>query len=282
MVREGSVMNDYVAPLGVGLSNVGTKVIDTDYNKHLDRYVFCLEDINLADRRLSVLNINRGRIARLEDISIADLDMSEEALTREGIAVHGTTDTQMTTVYTKTAADQALELYISYGERGLCILESLTGQGPQTVKAIEELLLDKIPTTLNDLQAEVAGKIFVQDRIGQIAVKTQREILDCIDKTSFYRHDIVAKAEGELAARDKHDGRGLSRVTSGMRFYAESLGHTLDVDKKNKAAEPFKIELPKYDTDPTQIAQIVAATVAALKQTEEKEKEPEVPTKTKK
>ena len=272
-------MNDNTAPLGAGLNTVGSKIAKQDINKHLDRYVFCLEDINLCDRRLSVLGINRGRIARIADISIADLDMSEEALTREGLSSQADSDTQMMTIYTKSASDQALELYINYGERGLTVIDALTGQSPQTVRAIEELLLKNVPKSLAALRNTLSEIRLSQDRAGQLAEAVREEIFACIDKTIAYRNEVVAKSEGELASRSKPDGRGLNVVTSGMRFYAESLDHTLSADLARKPQDPIKIELPQSTVDPAQIAQIVAATLAAMKQTQESQ-EPE-PTKKK-
>lgn len=276
---EGNNMNTELAPIGSGLTSVGSKIAQKDVNKHLDRYVFCLEDINLADRRLSVLKINRGRVARLTDISIADLDMSEEALTREGLSAQSDSDTQMTTIYTKSASDQALELYINYGERGLVVIESLTGQPPQTVRALEELLLAKVPNSLNEFKLLLSEVKLSADKAGQLASEVREEIYACIDKTIFYRSDVVSKSEGELASRSKPDGRGLNIVTSGMRFYAESLDHTLSADIARKPQDPIKIELPQTSIDPNQIAQIVAATLAAMKQAEAQEPEPTKKTK---
>lgn len=273
-----------VAQLGTGLGPTAASAVKkADANKHLDHYVFCLEDIDLTDRQISTRRISKGRITRLYDIGTQVVDMSEEALTREGTAGQQDEERDMMTTYIKSAWDQALELYINYGNRGLIILESLTGLGTAKVKAIEEYLLSDVPHNLDEFKSKLSEVTTSADVTGQLMDKVRSEIYECIQRTSAYRSDIVDKAEGEMTARTLPNGTGLNRVTSGIRFYADSIGKSLKADQleiiSRKQQEPIKIEMPAAPAiDPATIAAIVAATVEALN----KQKEPEAPKPSKK
>lgn len=271
-----------VAPLGAGLGAAPAGSIrKADLNKHLDHYVFCLEDISLTDRQLSTRFLSKGRFTRLSDLGTQVIDMSEEALTREGTAGETFEEHELLVTHIKSAWDQALELYINYGPRGLVIVESLTGMPTAKVRAIEEFLLSEIPHNLDEFRERLASIPTSSDVTGQLMDRVRQEIYSCIDKTQAYRIDIVEKAEGEMAARSLPNGTGLNRVTSGVRFYADSIGKSLKADQleiiSKKQQEPIKLELPSAPAiDPQAIAAIVAATVEALKA----QKEPEAAPKT--
>ena len=265
------MINTNVKPLGAGLGpSTAGAVTKRDMNRNLDHYVFCLEDINLRDRQLSIRELHKGRIARLSNIGIQVVDMSEEALTREGTAGESYEEHEMMSTYEKNAWDQAMELYINYGPRGLTVLESLTGLPVAKVKAVEEYLLSDVPHSLTAFRERLMNVVISSDVTGQLMDRVRQELIDCINRTQAYRTDIVEKAEGEIAARGLPNGTGLNRVTSGIRFYAESLDRTLKADQleiiSKRQQEPVKIELPSAPAlDPQSIAAIVAATVEALK-----------------
>ncbi len=266
-------MSKKAAPLGAGLEVKSQPVIVKEANKHLDRFVLCFEDLDLRDRRLSTDYVHAGRITRLVDISYADRDLSEEALTRENLP--NDLEHPNDIIVVKTAYDSALELYAAYGERGLIILESLTGADTQTIKAIEKELLGDIPVSLIQFHDDLSARA----GLGGIGLRVRDEVLKCLEITINYRADIVNKAETEIAQRALPNGVGLDRITSGVKFYASSLDHVLEIDKLDmlarKSQEPVKVTLEAPAAQPAlSAADIVAIVAETVKATMEATKTP--------
>lgn len=273
-----------VAPVGAGLAVDNQPVIYKEANKHLDRYVFCLEDIDLWDRVLSSKYVHRGRFTRFSDISYAGRDMSEEALTRENLP--NELDRPIIQTFIKSAADSALEVYAAYGSIGLVVVNSLTGKDIATVRAIEQELLNIVPDSLQEFYDILAKKEFGANKPGEVTRAVRDELIECIRKTVNYREDIVNKAEAELAQRALPGGQGLTHITNGTKFYATSLDRSLKAERleqiASKQSEPVQVHITQpanAGLDAETIASIVsqaaaeaakAAVEAAMKNTAKK------------
>ena len=249
-------------PLDAGLAVKTAPVAAKESHKHADRFVFCLEDITLNDRRLSTDFIHAGRITRLSDITYADRDMSEEALTRETLPT-GDDDSYDVTL-TKTAYASALEVYAAYGQRGLIILESLTGADNATVKALSKEFLTDIPENIITFRDELEAK----PGLSGIGARLRDELVRCANVTINYRSDVINKAESEMAQRALPNGVGLDRITNGMKMYARSLGYVFDVEKldmvNNAKQQPINIKLENAFTKEQVDLMIQSAVEAAL------------------
>lgn len=255
-----------LAPLGSGLVTASEPVIEKESNKHLDRYVFCMEDVDLNDRILSIKFIHRGRFNRLSDVSYGALDMSEEALLRE--VVPDETHSTINKVFIKTASDSALEVYAAYGPRGLITVNTLTGKDPVTVKAIEQELLGNYTDNLEEFGTFLENLKFADNKAAAVTKQVRDELLQCVKFTLNYREDVVNKAEAEMSHRALPGGHGLDHIPKGARFYSESLGRTLRSEKlDNVEKTPIQVTVDNKGSnlDPEVIASIAAqAAIAAV------------------
>jgi hypothetical protein len=181
------------------------------------RYVFYAgEEIELFNlfggASLSIKDrlIKRGRFNLLQPFPYIIRDESDQAMLVTNRATNPQNDPEDMVgkiEVTKTPYAQALQLIINYGDRGLRILNSITGLHPRDAVMLEQTLMPKVPSTvvdtLKDLKANGVARISsagLTPKLSALAMRCLAEMIESCDHTIKYMDAYLKSSRAELAA----------------------------------------------------------------------------------